>query len=48
MFKLDKETRRGVKRTLKKIFSVKTIQKVVIGFVAIALVASYILPYIIL
>ena len=45
--KKRKEMRRAIKRALKNTFSTKTLQKIVIAFVSIALIASYILPYII-
>lgn len=43
-----KELKRKIRRVFKIIFSKKTMQKVVIAFVSIALIASYILPYIVM
>jgi uncharacterized membrane protein YheB (UPF0754 family) len=45
--KKRKELRRRLRRNLKNVFSFKTFQKIVIGLVSVALIASYILPYII-
>ncbi|MBI2414492.1 hypothetical protein HYV31_01425 [candidate division WWE3 bacterium] len=45
--KKRKELRRKIKRAFKHTFSLKTMQKIVIAFVSIALIASYVLPYII-
>ncbi len=43
-----KELKRKIRWVFKIIFSKKTMQKVVIAFVSIALIASYILPYIVM
>lgn len=45
--KRRKELRRRLRRNLKNAFSLKTFQKIVIAFVSVALIASYVLPYII-
>lgn len=45
--KKRKEMRRKIRRFRKKFFNKENFVKVVIAFVSIALVASYVLPYII-
>jgi len=41
-----KEIRRGIRKTLKRIFNRKTMTKAVVVLVSIALLATYILPYV--
>jgi len=45
--KKRKETRRKIRKIRKRLFNKKNFVKVVIAFTSIALVASYVLPYII-
>lgn len=45
--KKRKEMRRKIRKAFRNTFSMKTMQKIVIAFVSIALIASYILPYVI-